>query len=333
MALNFANAADWQRRASMAVPVSTSRQYSESWLASHSYSSAYDHYEAAYDNASTHCWDDIYFQCPGDQPVLMIALRWAKIFILKVGRMYYGAPICLMVFPLLVGLAMGYAMGIRHDQEALPQVPRASRCFSLYRLVRNLWSCLSAVCFLPAFLFSTEFQQRHLEFATNDPGLVKKEERIRQELKGPTEASKESNVDVSLVPKHIAVIMDGNRRYGKKYHPENPTQGHWDGSKTLVSFCKWCIAEQVQILTVYAFSTENWNRSADEVAALMAIFSKYCDELRVEAIQRNIRIRVLSTETDRVSPPCETVLAVKLSTFGDDVILMPSFCRSPLMSK
>ena len=138
--------------------------------------------------------------------------------------------------------------------------------------------------------------------------MVEKEDLVRNDLKSVAETTRESGVDVSLVPKHVAVIMDGNRRYGKKYFPENPTQGHWEGSKTLVNFCKWCIAEHVQILTVYAFSTENWNRSPDEVAALMAIFSKYCDELRVEAIQRNIRIRVLSTETDRVSCCCSLKL-------------------------
>jgi undecaprenyl diphosphate synthase len=78
-------------------------------------------------------------------------------------------------------------------------------------------------------------------------------------------------------------------------------QGHWDGSKTLVDFAKWCIAEGVQFLSVYAFSTENWQRDPVEVASLMALFCKYCDELRIEAIERNIRIRVLSTETARVS--------------------------------
>ena len=287
----------------MAAAVTTSRDQSEPWLSSQSQShwGAYDHYDAIYDNASTLCRDDIYFQCPGDQPVLMIALRWAKILILKVGRTYYGAPICLMVLPLFVGLTVGYAMGIRHGRSNEKSEPKFYRYFSLYNLVRNLWSYFSAV-FLPStLLFSTNFQQGRLGFLTNDPMLVEEEERVRIQLKSATEACRESNVDVSLVPKHIAVIMDGNRRYGKKYHPENPTQGHWDGSKTLVSFCKWCIAEHVQILTVYAFSTENWKRSANEVAALMAIFAKYCDELRVEAIQRNIRIRVLSTETDQVS--------------------------------
>ena len=93
--------------------------------------------------------------------------------------------------------------------------------------------------------------------------------------------------------------MDGNRRYGKiKYG--NATRGHWDGSKTLIEFSKWCMSEGVQILTVYAFSTENWDRDAFEVSSLMTIFCKYCDELRVEAIQRGIHIRVLTTDETKI---------------------------------
>lgn len=98
-----------------------------------------------------------------------------------------------------------------------------------------------------------------------------------------------------------SVIMDGNRRYGKAKYG-SVTKGHWDGSKTLVDFSKWCLAEGVEILTVYAFSTENWNRSASEVSVLMQIFCKYCDELRVEALERGIRLQVLSTETEQIPP-------------------------------
>ena len=58
----------------------------------------------------------------------------------------------------------------------------------------------------------------------------------------------------------------------------------------------------MKVLTVYAFSTENWDRDPDEVAALMAKFVRYCDELREEALVRGIRLRVLSTETDRIPP-------------------------------
>ena len=99
---------------------------------------------------------------------------------------------------------------------------------------------------------------------------------------------------------HLGIIMDGNRRYGKMKYG-NASQGHWDGSSKLVEFAKWCIAENISFLTVYAFSTENWNRDPAEVSALMAIFSKYCDELREEALQRNIKVLVLSTESQKVS--------------------------------
>lgn len=296
MAINVANAADWQQRVLMAATWSQQQQESSSspWR---SQNDPYSHYDAAYDNASTHCHDDIYYQCPGDQPVLMIALRWAKILILKVGRTYYGAPLCLMMLPLLVGLTVGYMMGTRRNSSS--KLKAKSNRFSLYNFVCNLWTYFSAV-YLPSTIFSMNLIQHRQSFLKDDSAMVEKEDLVRNDLKSVAETTRESGVDVSLVPKHVAVIMDGNRRYGKKYFPENPTQGHWEGSKTLVNFCKWCIAEHVQILTVYAFSTENWNRSPDEVAALMAIFSKYCDELRVEAIQRNIRIRVLSTETDRI---------------------------------
>lgn len=63
-----------------------------------------------------------------------------------------------------------------------------------------------------------------------------------------------------VVPKHIAVIMDGNRRYGKQHYGK-ATQGHHAGGQTLKNFVDWCRAEGVEMLTCYAFSTENWKRS------------------------------------------------------------------------
>lgn len=56
------------------------------------------------------------------------------------------------------------------------------------------------------------------------------------------------------IPRHIAVIMDGNRRYGKSKYGSG-VRGHSDGSKTLVAFTDWCIAAGIQALTVFAFST------------------------------------------------------------------------------
>jgi undecaprenyl pyrophosphate synthase len=132
--------------------------------------------------------------------------------------------------------------------------------------------------------------------------LVQKdrEDGVRTNLKSDADTQRESEVHVSMVPQHVAVIMDGNRRYGKAKYG-NVSKGHWDGSSKLVEFAKWCIAEKVSVLTVYAFSTENWNRDPAEVASLMAIFAKYSNELRVEALKRNIKMLVLSTDYDRVS--------------------------------
>lgn len=99
-----------------------------------------------------------------------------------------------------------------------------------------------------------------------------------------------------LVPRHIAVIMDGNRRFGrKKYGRNNPLQGHWTGGQVLINFIQWCMDYGVDVLTVYAFSTENWGRGAGEVSTLMAIFTKYAAEFRVEALKRNVQVRILST--------------------------------------
>eukprot|EP00602_Paraphysomonas_sp_CaronLab_P005660 CAMPEP_0185027230 /NCGR_PEP_ID=MMETSP1103-20130426/12022_1 /TAXON_ID=36769 /ORGANISM="Paraphysomonas bandaiensis, Strain Caron Lab Isolate" /LENGTH=239 /DNA_ID=CAMNT_0027561123 /DNA_START=76 /DNA_END=795 /DNA_ORIENTATION=- len=101
------------------------------------------------------------------------------------------------------------------------------------------------------------------------------------------------------VPRHIAVIMDGNRRYGREKHSD-PLQGHWTGGQTLVDFVQWCMDDGIEILTVYAFSTENWNREQHEVTTLMMIISKYAESLQKEAISKNVRVNILATDLDRL---------------------------------
>lgn len=101
------------------------------------------------------------------------------------------------------------------------------------------------------------------------------------------------------LPQHIAIIMDGNRRYGKQKY-NSIYQGHYDGSRTLINVAKWCIEECIPMITVYAFSTENWNRSEKEITCLMNLFCANCEEIRKEAIKNDICVRVLSTESDKV---------------------------------
>lgn len=63
----------------------------------------------------------------------------------------------------------------------------------------------------------------------------------------------------------------------------------------MVDFVQWCMKDGVEIATVYAFSTENWNREALEVVTLMTIFSKYAETFKKEALVNNVKVNVLST--------------------------------------
>lgn len=110
------------------------------------------------------------------------------------------------------------------------------------------------------------------------------------------------------IPRHIAVIMDGNRRYGKRQHGEG-SQGHWDGGRVLVDFVDWCIAAGVGTLTCYAFSTENWNRPKAEVDVLMTIFERYCNDIQRDAVSKGIRLRVLASDSERIPPHMRRLFA------------------------
>ena len=140
-----------------------------------------------------------------------------------------------------------------------------------------------------------------LSFPSTPQELHDRERKARQDLRSEDETHRESGVDLCDVPQHVAIIMDGNRRYGRAVYGD-ATSGHWDGSRKLLQVAKWCLAERIPTLTVYAFSTENWRRTPAEVSALMAIFVAYCEELRCEALERNIRVRVLSSDASRIPP-------------------------------
>ena len=101
------------------------------------------------------------------------------------------------------------------------------------------------------------------------------------------------------IPKHIAVIMDGNRRYGIKTY-NNSLLGHVDGAEKLNDFIIWSIQEKIEIVTVYAFSSENWSRSDKEIECILNIFEKFADKLLNEVVARNIRVRFISTNTERI---------------------------------
>ena len=104
----------------------------------------------------------------------------------------------------------------------------------------------------------------------------------------------ENQVKKGEVPNHLAVIMDGNRRYAESVGLL-PHEGHLKGKNTLENLSEWCRSVGIKILTVYAFSLENFNRSEDELEKLMDLFEESFrnagDDPRVH--KNEVRVRAL----------------------------------------
>ncbi|MGY3765349.1 isoprenyl transferase [Vagococcus vulneris] len=94
------------------------------------------------------------------------------------------------------------------------------------------------------------------------------------------------------IPKHIAVIMDGNGRWAKKrFMPR--VAGHREGMNNVKKITKHASQLGVEVLTLYAFSTENWKRPTDEVDFLMKLPVDFFDEFVPELIQENVQVKVM----------------------------------------
>ena len=94
------------------------------------------------------------------------------------------------------------------------------------------------------------------------------------------------------LPKHIAIIMDGNRRWAtSKNMPVS--FGHKEGAKTLEKIVRYANKIGIKYITVYAFSTENWKRTTEEVIALMNLFQSYLDDYSKRADSENIKVKII----------------------------------------
>ncbi len=98
------------------------------------------------------------------------------------------------------------------------------------------------------------------------------------------------------LPVHIAIIMDGNRRWAKEKDLETK-QGHKEGAENLKRIAKYANEIGIKYLTVYAFSTENWKRTEEEVGALMFLLKWYLDDLLNSSDLDNVKINVLGDIT------------------------------------
>jgi len=113
-----------------------------------------------------------------------------------------------------------------------------------------------------------------------------------------TQKRTETGLDMTALPKHVAIIMDGNGRWAQK-KLLNRVKGHEKGADTVRMVVRSCREIGISFLTLYAFSTENWQRPKTEVAALMALLKKFLVSERTEMVVNNIRFNVIG-ETERL---------------------------------
>ena len=108
-----------------------------------------------------------------------------------------------------------------------------------------------------------------------------------------------SNISERKIPNHVAIILDGNGRWAKaKGMPRN--YGHTAGAKNVETVCQAAHDLGVKYVTMYAFSTENWNRPEGEVEALMKLLESYLKNCIKTADKNNMRVRVIG-DTTRLS--------------------------------
>jgi undecaprenyl diphosphate synthase len=117
------------------------------------------------------------------------------------------------------------------------------------------------------------------------------------------------------IPRHVAVIMDGNGRWAAdRGLPRHA--GHREGMKAVREVIHGCLEAGVETLTLFAFSTENWQRPEEEIVALMTLLQLYADQEREELRERGIEVRVLGDLSRMDGPSREAVESIEGATRG-----------------
>ena len=124
-------------------------------------------------------------------------------------------------------------------------------------------------------------------------------------------------------PRHIAIIMDGNGRWAKQRGLPR-TAGHAAGAESFRRIANYCRTLGVEYLTVYAFSTENWKRSAEEVAGIMKLLRRYLEEALQDMEKNKVRFRFFGDLT-KLSPELQALCADAESR-SEDYEVQVNFC-------
>ena len=120
-----------------------------------------------------------------------------------------------------------------------------------------------------------------------------------------------------IMPRHVAIILDGNGRWAKaKGMPRN--YGHVQGAKNLETICEDAYRMGIEYLTVYAFSTENWNRPKAEVDAIMGILRNYMKTCLATAQKNRMCVRIIGDKTGLDPDLQERIQVLEEATKGND---------------
>lgn len=122
---------------------------------------------------------------------------------------------------------------------------------------------------------------------------------------------------MSGVPEHLAVIMDGNGRWAET-RGKARIEGHRAGVKTVERVIGWCRDAKIRYLTLYAFSTENWKRSAEEVGGLMDLMNMVLRTKTASFRKANVRVRVVGRRADIAPALQRRIVATEQATAGCD---------------
>ena len=124
-------------------------------------------------------------------------------------------------------------------------------------------------------------------------------------------------------PRHIAIIMDGNGRWAKKRGLPR-TAGHAAGGEAFRRIANYCRTLGVEYLTVYAFSTENWKRSEEEVSGIMRLLGKYLTEALADMEKNRVRFKFFG-DLSRLSPELQK-LCLDAENRSQDYDVQVNFC-------
>jgi len=132
-----------------------------------------------------------------------------------------------------------------------------------------------------------------------------------------------SDKNTRPIPRHIAIIMDGNGRWAKKRGLPR-TAGHAAGAESFRKIANYCRTLGVEYLTVYAFSTENWKRSQEEIAGIMKLLHRYLVEALEDMEKNKVRFRFFG-DLSRLSPELQS-LCKNAEERSSDYSIQVNFC-------